>query len=82
MKYQSEVKDALLQADLGLTENDFDVHGQTLLDLYVVNKPGVLEFMAQHFPNKKPIGHFIGASGTDWEGKQCLDIPFGAYQVQ
>ena len=66
---------ARLQEALGLEDADFAYHAT---DLYVVNKPGVLEWLTEHHPHPENIGHFAGQEGADWNGagKACLDIPF------
>lgn len=66
-------KEGLLAAGLGLTENDFHNHYS---DLYVVNKPGVLEWLRTNRP-EATIKRFTGEKGSKWEGLNCLDIAFG-----
>ncbi len=69
------LKQRLLDANLGLEENDFANHYS---DLYVVDKPGVFEWLTQNYHWYSHITAFISQKGSNWngQGKKCLDIPF------
>ena len=67
------IKQGLLAADLGLTEDDFHIHYG---DLYVIVKPGVADWLKKNYPNVRPI-YFTGQEGSPWAGRRCMDIPFG-----
>lgn len=63
-----------LQAELGLEDGDFAYYAT---DLYVVAKPGVLEWIKTNYPNVRPEG-FVSQEGSNWNGagKHCYDLPF------
>lgn len=63
-----------MQAELGLEDDDFAYHAT---DLYVVAKPGVLDWIKKNYPNARPEG-FLSQEGSNWNGagKLCYDIPF------
>lgn len=67
------LKQQLLDADLGLTEDDFGTHES---DLYVLAKPGVREWLKANYEFYRNVTGFVGAEGSDWEGQAALDIPF------
>ena len=67
------LKVRLLEAALGLTESDFANHCS---DLYVLNKPGVHDWLRSNHDFPQNITEFIGAEGSEWAGQRALDIPF------
>jgi len=66
---------AQLQEALALTDADFAYHAS---DLYVVAKPGVMEWLKAHYKHAANITGFTSPAGTGWNGAgcYCLDIPF------
>ncbi len=58
-----------LQADLGLSDDDFDYHGD---DLHVRNCPGVGEWIQENHPYPSSVTTFISDPMGMWH-----DIPFG-----
>jgi len=62
-----------LQEALGLADDDFAYHAT---DLYVLAKPGVLEWLTANYDHAANIQRFVGAAGTAWAGQPALDIPF------
>lgn len=71
--YAKPLKEHLLSANLGLTESDFGSHAT---DLYVLAKPGVYKWLKENHPYFGNVTRFRGADGSDWAGKQALEIPF------
>lgn len=65
-----------LQDALGLTDDDFAYHAT---DLYVLDKPGVRAWLKANYRWYSNITSFVGAKGSSWEGKPCLDIPFAGH---
>lgn len=64
---------AKMQAELGLVASDFAYHAT---DLYVLDKPGVWEWLQKNHPHPGNVQRFVGAAGSDWAGKRAFDIPF------
>lgn len=62
-----------LQAALSLSDDDFSSHAS---DLYVLEKPGVREWLKANYPFYSNITAFVGAEGSPWAGKPAMDIPF------
>ena len=62
-----------LQAELGLEESDFETHES---DLYVLAKPGVLEWLKKNHEFFENVRPFTGAAGSAWAGEYAFDIPF------
>lgn len=74
-----ELQQRLMDADLGLTDQDFGHHAS---DLYVVAKPGVREWLKANYEFHVNVTTFKGnPEATDWNGagKLCLDVPFAGY---
>lgn len=68
------IKQELLNADLGLNENDFDRHES---DLQVLDDKGyVYIWLMVNYKFAFNVTRFIACSGTDWSGKNCVEIPF------
>ena len=68
-----ELQERLMSAGLGLTANDFYYYAS---DLYILDKPGVREWLNANYKFAGNVMPFIGAKETPWEGKRCLDVPF------
>ena len=70
-----ELQQRLMDAELGLVEDDFSYHAT---DLYVVAKPGVREWLKANYEFFSNITGFRSQEGSDWNGagKFCFDIPF------
>ena len=71
-----ELQQRLMDAGLGLTEDDFGTH---YTDLYVVAKPGVREWLKENYEWFCNVTMFTGnPEATQWNGagKLCFDIPF------
>ena len=66
------LKQALLGAGLGLVESDFDTHES---DLYVLNKPGVWQWLQRNYNRCSQVTTFVGLG--DWDNKVAMEIPFG-----
>jgi hypothetical protein len=63
-----------LQAALGLSDDDFGYHAT---DLYVLDKPGVMDWLKKNYRYPSSIKRFIGNEGhPTFGGKSALDIPF------
>ena len=63
-----------LKEALSIPEIDFGNHCS---DLYVVDQSGkVRKWLKENYEFYTNITSFVGAKGSDWEGKLCLDIPF------
>jgi hypothetical protein len=64
-----------MQEALGLDGADFAYHAT---DLYVVAKPGVLEWLEANHSYPENISGFRSQEDSNWNGagKWCLDIPF------
>jgi hypothetical protein len=63
-----------LQAALDLNDDDFGYHAT---DLYVLIKPGVIEWLKKNYQFFYNIRSFIGNEGhPTFGGKLALDIPF------
>lgn len=60
-----------LQAALGLPDSDFGYHAS---DLYVIDSPGVREWLKANYQFYGNVRSFVGSG--PWDGKPCLDIPF------
>lgn len=71
------LREQLLAAVPGLTEADFDRHES---DLYVLSKPGVVNWLKSSYPHWSQVTEFVGAAGSSWAGLVALDIPFGAME--
>lgn len=67
-----------LQAALGLSDSDFGHHAS---DLYVLDKPGVREWLKANYEWYSNVSSFVGAEGSDWAGKLALDIPFACHKA-
>lgn len=67
-----------LQEALGLEDADFAYHET---DLYVVNKPGVYDWLKKNHKFYTNVQFFTSQEGSLWNGagKLCLDIPFGGF---
>lgn len=73
------LKRRLLEAeDLALSEDDFSRHCS---DLYVVNRPGVVNWLRLNYEFFTSVTSFVSPAGSDWNGagRLCLDIPFAAW---
>lgn len=64
-----------LQAALGLPDDHFHTHAT---DLYILDSPGVREWLNANYEHARNVTYFRGAEGSDWAGKGCLDVPFAA----
>lgn len=75
MTPRPELEQQLRQAFSQLTDRDFGYHAT---DLYVVDYPGIREWLTQNYPFHENVRSFTGQHGSDWNGagKACLDIPF------
>jgi len=63
-----------LQAALGLSDDDFGYHAT---DLYVLDKPGVREWLKKNYEFYSNIQSFVGNEGhPTFGGQRALDIPF------
>jgi len=71
----SSLKNRLMNAGLGLVEDDFAYHAT---DLYVVAKSGVREWLVTNYKYYTNVQSFMSQKGSNWNGagKQCFDIPF------
>lgn len=68
-----------LQEALGLPDSDFSYHAT---DLYVVARPGVKEWLREHYEFPRNVERFVGAKGSEWEGLPCFDIPFAGLPLK
>lgn len=73
MIYNDNIKTELLNAGLHLTDDDFGTHES---DLYVLSRPGVVNWLKTNYQWWCNVTEFVGAAGTDWAGKIVLDLPF------
>lgn len=64
-----------LQEALGLDDADFAYHAT---DLYVVSKPGVVNWLKANYEHFSNVQQFVSQKGSGWNGagQICLDIPF------
>lgn len=62
-----------MQEALDLDDADFHYHAT---DLYVLDKPGVWEWLQKNHPHPRNVQRFTGAPGSAWAGKPAFDIPF------
>jgi hypothetical protein len=63
-----------IQEALNLPESDFGNHYS---DLYVIDQKGAVhKWLVENYKFHTNVRTFIGAKGSDWQGKICLDIPF------
>lgn len=69
------LKTRLLNAGLGLVEDDFATHYS---DLYVVYTPQVRKWLKLNYEWFNNITYFNSQVGSNWNGagKRCIDIPF------
>ena len=65
-----------LQDALGLPDSAFAYHAT---NLYVLDLPGVKEWLTRNYKWANNITGFIGAKGSDWQGKHAFDIPFAGH---
>lgn len=65
-----------LQDALNLPDSAFAYHAT---DLYVLDLPGVEEWLSKNYKWVRNVTGFIGAKGSDWAGKRAFDIPFAGY---
>lgn len=65
-----------LQDALGLADEDFGYHES---DLYVLAKPGVLEWLKANYKFFSNIQRFWSQKECSWKGAMAFDIPFGGY---
>jgi hypothetical protein len=70
---EGDLKSRLMAAIPELTEQDFGYHAT---DLYVRCYPVVLQWLYRNYEFYKQISTFVGAKGSDWEGKLAIEIPF------
>lgn len=71
------LKQQLIKA-FNLTEDQFGTHES---DLYICPKASELQAIKEHLQyNNRAFELFIGAKGSDWQGKTCIDIPFGYFE--
>lgn len=71
------LKEQLIKA-FNLTEDQFSTHES---DLYICPKASELQAIKEHLQyNNRAFELFIGAKGSDWQGKTCIDIPFGYFE--
>lgn len=75
----SDLKARLMEAIPELQESDFGFHAS---DLYVRGYPKVIQWLVRNYRFYRQITSFIGAEGSDWAGKLCLDIPFAGKTVE
>jgi hypothetical protein len=64
------LKERILEA---FPEAEFSNHES---DLYVLNTPGLRSWLKLNYEFYCNVQSFIGAKGSDWEGRPALDIPF------
>ncbi len=62
-----------LQDALDLPDSAFAYHAT---DLYVLDLPGVREWLSENYKWASNVTRFVGAKGSDWQGKYALEIPF------
>lgn len=65
-----------LQDALGLSDDDFGYHAS---DLYVLDKPGVWEWLQKNFEFPQNISRFMSNKECSWKGARAIEIPFSGY---
>lgn len=63
----------LLNAGLGLSDDDFATHYSSL---YVLAKPGVGEWLKANYVHWGNVTMFTSNPDSEWDGQRAYDIPF------
>lgn len=71
-----ELQQRLMDANLGLNENDF---GHYATDLYVLAKAGVLEWLKANYEFFQNARYFASNPESSWKGALAIEIPFAGY---